>query len=180
MGIFGIIFIAILGIVSNTGTTSADNVEDQMFLMGCPMPLWSTFPNNTSIEGFAVTYDTIRNDTFANNIYVFDCFIDPVSDNRGLTVTAYLSSSGFFANFSNLFATLGFLYFAFQTAFANAIAMFTLITFYLTPINFDILGFTIADIGGQGLALVVFIYAICYISIGLMIYKLVNPLGSGT
>lgn len=54
--IVGIITLLIMGIISNSGSISADNIENQMFLANCPFPTHNVLPTVSSIEGFIVVY----------------------------------------------------------------------------------------------------------------------------
>ncbi len=60
--------------------------------------------------------------------------------------------------------------------FANKLsAIGTLIYFFITPANFDMFGYTISDLSGIPLMFVIVIYAISYIGIGAMAYKIISP-----
>lgn len=54
-------------------------------------------------------------------------------------------------------------------------AFFTIVFFILSPANFNILGYTINDIGGVALMFIISIYALCYIAIAAMLYKMLSP-----
>lgn len=63
--------------------------------------------------------------------------------------------------------------------FYNIGAILTLILNFLTPVGFEILGYGIEDIGGLGASIVIALYAMCYLFIGLLIYKALSPFGGG-
>jgi hypothetical protein len=54
-------------------------------------------------------------------------------------------------------------------------SLFTLLYFFITPANFNIQGFTISDLSGVALMLVIGAYGISYLLIGVLAYKIISP-----
>lgn len=171
MGLFGLLFLIFLAVISNASPTAIANIQIQFNKIGCPLPSITGLWNNTGVITF--------NPQSGNPTYNY-----PDKDNQTLTLTCTLvhTINGFDylcgAPFSTFCGEL--IYIADYTSelLANkGSAIVTIIFFILTPANFNILGFTLADLTGIALMTVIGIYAICYIFIGAMIYKLVNPFG---
>lgn len=178
--------IATIAIVSNTGEDAINNIENQMYLLNCPLPIYEgVVLNNTdiTIEGFAVVYNITHNVdingfTTGNDQdkagTKFICSIDELSPapfgvletprQYGITLFGFIP-----------YGQLGFVSDWLGTSFGRLQAGFTLISFFVTPANFNILGYGLGDIGGVALMFVIGIYAMCYIFIGLWIYKTVSP-----
>lgn len=172
LAMFGIIFLILIGFVSNTGE-SFNNIEDQMFLMNCPLPISNGIASfgSPAITGFSLNYTVSYTNATDGTGTFFEC---TASD--GL-FGASISTKGYG---DTLFSAipigfLGYLQDSLTTLFQRIQALFTLISYFVTPANFNILGYTLADIGAFGTFMVVAIYAFCYIVIGIMLYKVISP-----
>lgn len=170
----------LFAIVSNSSPTGLDSIEEQMFLMNCPYPVYSALVNVNNITGFNVGYTLNYTTGNENTVVVFDCNVDPITGNFGVDLVVYDPDEGFFALFDNAFAWVGYLHATFTSAFQKIQAFFTLVSFVVTPTNFNILGFTINDLGGVGLFVVVGLYVMCYVGIGIFLYKNLNPFGGSS
>ena len=173
----------ILAIVANSSSDSQENIQRQMFLMNCPEPSYDGQYNatNVSINGFSVLLGTnnstnpyMNNVTFGGNGTVFRCYVDTLSSGTGYTVTM--------SNKDYQEVTLGFPSGWFKFAgdfigqlFKRITELFIMIGFFVTPSNFNILGYTLDDISGLILLFVISLYAICYIAIAVLIYKVISP-----
>lgn len=172
------IFMTILAIISNTSETGLESVQNQMFLLNCPLPTFDAEYNSTNvtIEGFAVVLDSApANVTYGGLGTVFRCYVDPLSSGTGFTVimtnkdyqavNAFGFPDGWFAFIGDFIGS----------SFQKISNLFVLIGFFVTPTNFNILGYTLSDIGTIALMVVIAIYAICYIAIGAVVYKIISP-----
>lgn len=175
-GVFGIMFLIILAIVSNASEDSQENIQNQMFLINCPLPSFDGQYNatNVTIDGFAV----ILNQTtvsYGGDGTVFRCLIAPLTPFPAFQVTMtnknYQSVNAFGFPDGWFFYAGDFI----GSALQRINQLFTLIGFFVTPTNFNILGFTLADLSGIPLMMVITMYALCYIAIGILIYKVVSP-----
>ena len=183
LGIFGIMFLVLLGIVSNTSEDSTTRIQRQMFLINCPEPSYDGQYNasNITIDGFTTLLGTndannpyLNNVTFGNLGTVFRCHIAPLTP--GLAAQINTSNKDYQAT------TLGFPsgWFSFAGDFIGALfqrinQFFTLIGYFVLPTGFDIMGYGIGELSGYAIMFVVGIYALCYIFIGAMLYKIISP-----
>lgn len=159
------LFLAVLAIVGNSGQTAISNITTQFDRLACPMPSQTGLWNNTGIlmyEGATYNYPDVGNQTLT------------------LTCTEVHTLDGFdYAYGSPTIPFAGFPFFLgdwLSELFANKLsAIGTLIYFFITPANFDIFGYTISDLSGIPLMFVIVIYAISYIGIGAMAYKIISP-----
>lgn len=148
-----------------------------MFTMNCPLPIYdatATLGNPVYI-GFTLNY-TLTYGTGGNNATgtYFQCYVDPLSNpeyqvnlqnkNYGETLFGFIP-----------YGWLGYLADTLTVLGQRITALFTLISFFISPTNFNILGYTIADISGIALMFVIAIYALCYISVGAWLYKTFSP-----
>lgn len=176
LAIFSIMFLIVLAIVANSSEDSQQKIQNQMFLINCPLPsydgLWNA--TNVTIDGFAVIQNNTAGVAYGGDGTVFRCLIS--------ANTPFPAFQVIMTNKNYQEVTLGFPSGAFKffgdfigSAFQRISNVFQLIGFFITPTNFNILGFTLADLGGTALLLVIAIYALCYISIGVWLYKVISP-----
>lgn len=175
-------FLIVLAILSNSGEESQANIQRQMFLMNCPMPIYNGDITNLDILGFSVNYTVTYYDSLSDfNGTFFQCSYTPNPDpDLDLEVNAISKPYD-----STLFSVIpigwyGYLADFFVALFARLEAMFVLVGFFVTPTNFNILGFTIEDLSSYALMLVIGIYGLCYLAIGAMMYKILSPFSGGT
>ena len=178
MALVGAIILVIMALVSNTSQTAIENVENQIFLMNCPYPINAGRANNTNIDGLTVNY-TLWKDSSSDDYHIttFECTIDPITGNKGASTTVYETANNWFT------ASTGFLFYVMEGLFAVAgqiQAFLTLFSFILTPANFEILGYTLADLSGVAVAFVVGVYLFSYVFLVAWLYVTFNPFkGSG-
>lgn len=171
MALFGIFTLMIMGIISNTSQTAITAVENQMFLMNCPLPLNGARPDPSSvqIEGLILTYDTLYDNSTDYHVTVFHCRIVDGEPNANTEV--YTATTSWFDT------TTGTLFYASATLTAlgqKIVAFLTLFAFILTPANFEILGFGLADMSGAALAVIVGIYLISYVFVGIWVFTTIS------
>jgi len=174
-------FLVTLQLISNAGFESQLKIQRQMFLINCPAPSYDGEYNasNVDIDGFAVLLDTApANVTFGGLGTVFRCFVDGLStppgyevimSNKDYQVTTLGFPSGWFIYAGDFIGS----------SFQRLTQVFTLISYFVTPTNFNILGFTLEDLSGIALMMVVSLYALCYIAIGVLVYKILSPFAGG-
>lgn len=168
MGIFGLIFLSLISIISNTAPTNQDTIEDLFDRITCPMPeaggLWNS--SGTIIHGNG-TYNWERDGS--NGAQPPDT----------LTCTQVHTLQGVDYYYGQPAVAIGVFYFIndyISELLGNKVsAFFELIAFVLSPASLNFLGYTIADLTGVALMVVIGIYLMCYITIGVMIYKFITP-----
>lgn len=172
MALFGIFTLMIMGIISNTSMTAINAVENQIFMINCPLPLNGAIGVLDQINGLTVNYTiTYDNDTSDYHITVFICSIDEITGNLTANTEIYTSGTDWFSS------TTGTLFYASATITAivsKIVAFLTLFSFILTPANFEIMGFGIADMSGIALAVIVGLYIVCYVFIGIWVFTQIS------
>lgn len=173
--IFGLLIIMVMAIVSNTGQTATANIQQLMDRLGCPMPegngLWNS---SGTITHTNATYNWPNAGGGAG--------AQPIGNltNGGtLTCTEVHTLDGVDYYFGQPAVAIGVFFYVndyISELFGNKVtAVFTMIAYVLAPINFDVFGFTIADLSGVALMLVIGLYVFSYIPIGILIYKAISP-----
>ena len=165
LGLFGMLFLAMLAIISNTSSTSIGNIQAQLNRINCPTPEASGLWNNTGTirrTGQTYNYPSVSNKTLTltcTNVHTADgfdyCYGCPTVSFAGMM---FYMGDWISEVVGNKGSGIG-----------------TLLFFFLTPANFNILGYTINDLIGVPLMVVIVAYAISYIFIGAMLYKMLSP-----
>lgn len=174
-------FLAVLGIVSNSSAESIDVIQGQMFIMNCPLPIYNgvaTLDPIAPFNGFALNYTVTSNPDITTdfNGTKFECTYDPLSAPPHLGANTVIYNYGATTFFGTIpYGWLGYLSDTLGNIFGRLQAMFTLISFFVAPTNFNILGYSLTDLGGFALMFVIAIYAFCYIAIGAFLYKTLSP-----
>jgi len=167
LALFGIFMLFIMGIVSNSSQQSIVGVENQIWLMNCPLPLNGAIGTLDQINGLTVNYTTLYDNSTDYHVTVFLCDIDPITGGLQANTEVYTATTSWFDT------TTGTLFYASATLTAlaqKAVAFFTLLSFLLTPANFNVLGYGIGDLSGASLAVVVGIYLVSYVFIAVWIF----------
>lgn len=179
LAIVSMFILVIMGIISNTNDTAFTAVENQIFLMNCPYPINGGIANNTNIEGLTVTYDLIRdNSTSDYHLTLFDCSVtDPDIPTYSATTTVLTTANDWFnAGANNIIYIMNYI-FSFSHQIQGALTLFS---FILTPANFEILGYTLDDLSGIAVAVVVMLYLFSYAMIVAWLYVTFNPFKGGS
>lgn len=153
----------IVAIVGNTGATSTDNIEEQIFYMNCPSPIFDGVATLTDINDYGVTYTVVYGNGTSNTGTFFECSIDGAGLRSANTIIKEYGAT-FFDTIP--YGWLGFVADYISSGLQHAQAFFTIIAFMITPINFSILGYSLADISGIGAMIVIGVYVFCYVGIG--------------
>ena len=169
MALFGIFMLMIMGIVSNTSQTAIEAVENQIWRINCPLPLNGARPEPSSldIQGLTLNYTILYDNSTDYHVTVFHCDNDPITGGLRANFEVYTATTSWFDT------TTGTLFYASATITQlgqKVVAFLTLFSFILTPANFEILGYTIGDLTGAGLAVVVGIYIVAYVFIAIWIF----------
>lgn len=176
LAIFFILLLASIGFISNISPASQKNIQDQMYMQNCPMPIFQGVAGNVTFTSYFAFNYTQTYPTGSNNQTgtYFKCRLDFLSSNHpslSIIPKEYGHTSfGFIPD--------GWLSFAgdsLSVLFLRLQAFFTLIAYYITPINFSILGYTISDLSTLAITFVISIYALSYITIGAWLYKILSP-----
>ena len=151
--------------VGNSAPTSIALIDEQFDRFACPMPSITGLWNASGViqySGATYNYPSVSNMTLTltcTPIHTLDSF----DYAYGSPTVAFAGTIFFISDWlSELIAN-------------KLVAFFTILFYILTPANFNILGFTIADLSGVALMLIIGIYALCYIAIGALLYKIVSP-----
>lgn len=185
MALFGLIMLVVMSLVSNSGEQSIENIEEQLFIFNCPSPLANQLINSThpsvTIEGFTLKYNTraqpdgaVIYDTNGTGTF-FVCGIDELSPGNGFTISLEAREYGTTAFGVIPIGYFGYILDTVSNGVSRLVAMFTLVSFVLTPVNFSILGYTLADLTGLAVMTVVGLYALSYTFIGIFLYKAISP-----
>lgn len=178
MALFGIFLLVVMGIISNTSQTAITAVENQIFLINCPMPLNGAIGVLDTIEGLTVNYTvTYDNDTSDYHITVFFCSIDSITGALTANTEVYTSGNDWF---NSTVGTLFYFSSGITQGLSKIVSFLTIFAFILTPANFEILGFGIGDLSGASLMVLVGIYIVSYVFIVAWLWVTFNPFkGSG-
>jgi len=180
----GIFIIIILGIASNTGQSSILNIQDQLFIINCPYPIYEGVATDVDISGFTVIYNVTHdrdiNGNFTSNDQdkvrtEFDCTVT----NHLFGVSVSTRQYGATAFSAIPYGWVGYVADWLSHTLQNAGATFILIAYFVTPSNFDIMGFTLDDVGGLALIVIIAVYVFCYIPIAIFVYKAISPFVGG-
>lgn len=178
LAVFGMFLLVVMSLVSNSGEQSIDNIEEQMYLLNCPDPIYDGVATLQTIEGFRVNYTTSFGNTTEGDGTFFICSIDDITGNfQASTVIKPYGSASFFDVIP--IGWLGYVSDWISNQLQKVQAFFTLLTFVLIPVNFSILGYTLADLSGVALMVVIALYAFAYIFIGAWLYKTISPFAGG-
>jgi hypothetical protein len=166
---FGMLLIVVMGVVGNSGSTGTANIEFQFDRLGCPMPAQSGLWNSSGTIMYTnSTYNWQNGGGGAGAV-------PPAT----LTCTEVHTTEGIdYKNGSPLVAIGVFYYvgdYVSELLANKVVAVFTIISYFLTPINFDFFGFTIADLNGPALMVIIGIYIFAYLPIGIFLYKTISP-----
>lgn len=162
---FSLIFLIVLGFISNQNPTALSGIQTQFNRLTCPFPSSSGLWNNTgTLEYTNGTYNypsvNVRNITLTcTSVHTLNGF-------------DYFYGTGAGVPFAGMVFFIGDLL---SELVDKAIAFFTLAGFYLLPINFTILGYTITSMSANAQMAIIGVYGFCYIFIGIGIYKIVSP-----
>lgn len=108
-----ILFLAITIFIFQSSLTEVNNT---LFLLNCPYPIYGGYPINVNITNSdtQVEYDVVRDDTNSSStrtITVFECDIDELAEPDAPTVSTIITEFD-----ENIFTnTLGFLYYIGQS-----------------------------------------------------------------
>lgn len=187
MGLFSMVLLFVMAMISNTGEQSTEEIEYQVWLFNCPDPIYHGTIEDISdivIDGFKITNYTIVQDEVSGGFFGFStfngtqftCTRDSVTHEFQLTITTKEYGKtvtnfpvGWFGYVGDMLSNVG----------VKLQVFATLIMFILTPANFSVLGFTLADLSGLAVVFLVGIYIFCYIFIIVWIYKMVSPFSGG-
>jgi hypothetical protein len=180
------IVIAILGFMSNQNPTSQQHISAIFNRLTCPLPIANGVDNDLTAPGINMTYNVDINGnpgvafgaSSGNNPgpvvgTQYICGEDPVFGSIQISAATKEYAASCFSIFP-----CGF--FGYLNDFIGGVAdklaaFFTLIYQYLSPIDFNILGFQLSDLNTTAQVMVLTFYAIEYIIIGISIYKIVSP-----
>ena len=182
--ILGLFIIIILGIVSNTGQTSIRNIQGQLFIANCPSPIFEGVATDLDISGFAVVYNVTHSKDINGNTTTndqdkvgtkFECTM--VNGLFQVSTTTRQYGATLFSVIP--YGWVGYISDWLSLQLSKMQAMFTLLAYFVTPANFDIMGFTLNDVGGMGLVVIIALYAFAYLPILIFAYKTLSPFVGG-
>lgn len=165
--LISVIAIFILGVISNASVPSLVRIQFQFDRLTCPFPIHNG-QDQLILDGdlaFGVNVTHSGNATDLGTKYA--CEFDPLSGPSGAT-TFYADYKDYDAT---CFSVIPCGWFTYALDFISAIAdkfgaFFSLLIYFLTPVNFEIMGYDITDVSGLGLAFLIGTYVFFYIGIG--------------
>jgi hypothetical protein len=185
LAVVGIFILIIMGIVSNTSENSFTRIEDQIYLMDCPYPIYEGVAENLDIVGLTVNY-TIAHDRDINGNTTsvdadkvgtsFECSI------VSLGLKSVTSSTHQYAvtTFGFNWGYVGFLADSLTTTILKVQSFLTLFSFILSPANFGVLGYSLTDLSGIALMVVVGVYIVAYVFVATWLWVTFNPFKGGS
>jgi hypothetical protein len=182
--LIGLFILIIMAVVSNSGSSSIDRIELQIFLINCPAPIYHGVATDLNINGLSVNYtitQTNYSGTSSFNGTYFDCYDANagISDTPAPTVTAVIKEYGATAFDTIPFGWLGYLADYLTHGFQQGQALVTLLFYFATPANFSVLGFDLNDLSGIPLFIIISLYVFAYVPIALFAYKSISPFVGG-
>lgn len=172
--IFGFLIIMIMAIVSNSGQTATANIQTQMDTLGCDFPDFTLGGNSTG--NGCINTNTYTNNTFTlipaftfYNLTVPSCVFFSCGENGTQQWVAETAPAGIPTGWLDYTADI------LSVTSSKLVAVGTIISYVLAPINFDVLGYTIDDLSGVALMLVIGLYVFCYTPIALLLVKGLSP-----
>lgn len=178
--IVGMFILVIMGIISNTNERSFTQIENQIFLMNCPYPINGGTATNINIDGLTANYTLVRDASNSTNYHltVFNCEVtDPDIPTYSANIIVYETANNWFDVGTSYLAYIMNYIFSFTKQIQGALTLFS---FILTPANFEILGFTLNDLSGVAVAIVVILYLFSYAMIVAWLYVTFNPFKGGS
>ena len=170
-GIFGIIFLLMIILICVLSSIQNNNIQSDLAQLSCNYPLYNSidYLNNTVVYG--------KGGAYYQCFFCFNCVPQGVSITINTRPYNSTSFAGSFPNGWFMFAgdTIGS--FASKT-FATLDLGRTVLT-ASTPFGFNILGYTLQSVNALGQFFIVCIYMVCYIGIGIFLYKSVSPWAEG-
>jgi len=159
--VIAILTLMVMAFVSNSGTESSANIQDQVFLSNCPMPIFDGVATLTDIGDFGVTYTVVNGNGTSDDGTYFECSVTAHLNNANTIIKPYGATL-----FSAIpYGWLGYVADYMSAGLQHLQAWFTMITYLLTPVNIDVFGYTISDLSGLALAFVIGIYIFAYVGI---------------
>lgn len=142
--------------------------------MNCPLPIYNGIATLNSIDGYVLNYTISYNNTVTSDGTFFRCSLDLLS-NPHFNASGEIKEYGYTLFSAIPIGWLGYVSDSLSVLWQRIYAFFTLVGFFVLPTNFNILGYTISDLTGIALMIVVALYGMCYLFIGGMVYKLFSP-----
>ena len=175
----------IFALIANASATGQQQITNQISIIGCQFPIQEGVFNQTSGEidhdreidtstGFLTGSTTTVNEDKAGTFFVCTTSLDVGSGQQvpeTIVVPKAYSKTCAYVFPCGWFGWIGDSIYILTHKFS---ALLTLISYFITPINFNILGYTLADISGAGLFLVLSIYSFAYLGIGLFIFNAIR------
>lgn len=159
--VIGILTLMVMAFVSNSGTESTANIQDQIYLNNCPMPIYDGVATITDVNDFGVTYTLVNGNGTSNEGTYFECSVTAHLNGANTIIKEYGATL-----FSTIpYGWLGYIADYITSGFQHLQAFFTMVVYLLTPVNIDVFGYTISDINGLALVFVIGIYIFAYVGI---------------
>lgn len=167
LGIWGILFLLTIVIISTASSIKNNNIQSDMAQLSCNYPLYNSidYLNNTVVYGKGGAY--------------YQCFFCSNCVPQGVSITINVrpyNSTSFAGSFPNgWFMYAGDSIGSFGSKTFATLDLGRTVLASTTPFGFNILGYTLNSLNALGQFFVIFIYTICYIGIGIFLYKSISP-----
>lgn len=178
LGLFALIFMALIDLVSAVSNFNSFTFNSNMFVSACPLPIYNGVATLHTINGFNINYTTVSNNAIKTdfNGTKFECFIDTTQHPPTYGANTVIYQYGATTFWGTIpYGWLGWASDTLGVAFQRMEAGATIGFVFITPIGFNILGYTLFDVNAFAQLIIISVYAVCYILVGAMIYKLVSP-----
>ena len=182
----GLFIILLFALISNTSAAGLNNIQHQLFIATCPMPVANAIDNLYIYHSHAGHSDDITTVQYGNFTYApsgngfgtfYQCIttgansVPPNANEINIAVKAYNQTTVNFPSGSFVFGA-DCITIASQRAMAGA----NLLAYILTPINFNVLGHTISEVGGLGAFFIITLYIFAYLGIILFLISKLRSL----
>lgn len=162
--LFGILILFIMALISNSGTDSTLNIQDQIYLMNCPFPVSNAIATDVGLNDFGISYNLDYGSSVLNNTGTFFQCTVTAPHLKGVSTT--IKEYG-----ATLFSVIPYGWFGFAEDYISVGLghlgnFFTIVSYMVTPVNFSLMGYTISNVGGMALLIIIGIYVFAYIGIG--------------
>jgi len=179
LGAFSIIFIGIVGFVSSQNPTNQDAMQVNFLKLSCPLPIREGVARNVTFTGSTLSYDLEHgidiNNNPANNTKDFVGSYFLCGEDNDFTASVTTKEYSAENNFGFPLGWFGYTSDTITAIVQKIVTMLTIMTSFLTPVNFNILGYTLGDLGAVATMAVITLYIFCYLMIAIMIYKVISP-----
>lgn len=183
-GVFSIVLITLLGFISNSNTSNQTRINQNIAVITCPFPIANGVDHSPTNPGTNMTYDVDINGNSASisGGAIVGTFYRCSGANSGTFINIQTTIKQYGAYCFSVIPCGNYAYVVdYAGSFVGKIgALLSTAFMFITPIGFNILGFTLTDLPSQAELMVVIIYVFCYLGIFSMFYKVASMFAGAT